>query len=427
MLAKPPSSAPTPEDSIGVVDISYEPKRRVEVDTERLPLSRMLIHAEGYKWTLKAYYRRMAGMDNTLDNLDLAINDPSQQYIKVKGQVVRVSSPLSPVQNTEDKWFNMQGEGYFDDGTIPNTGDVFVATIGDGVDVIFLVTNTERMVPRKNSSYRTEYQAMLVLTDEYEASLDAKVTDTYIYSPEHLERTGEVLVTEENFYQLIDMNKQVEALKVFYFREFLDNRFRSLSVPSQGLPTHDAQVVAYAKFLGITDLEEYNHPPFEAWKLDSLYAFLRKPNESYLPFLAKEFGTITTTAFYGSRSYGNIAFSGYKYTVWSGDYKLGQASKNYGAVAKLVVPDNEVYEPVMGPDNIPYFNPLSLSPYVLSEGFYSGTGETVLEVALLRFIRREHVDIKTAQELYKYALELPPIEMFYYIPLVITVMLYVGM
>lgn len=423
---KPKDVATTPEPSHGVVDIVSKPARRAEVDLQRLAPSKIIHHSEGYKWNV-TFYHGVVGKDNTIEDFDAYINNPTQQYSRTLKQVIRVSTPIDPVQNADDKVFSIRGEGFIDDGTKPNAGDLIVADVGDGRRVIFTIEESEMLSHLKDASYRISYQARVELSPEIETALNSKVVEEYRYSEELLERIGNPLVKEETFGKLVSMADNVDFLKQLFLNKFYDNSTQSLSVPSQGLSTHDPQVTSYMRFLGLTELTEYNHPPFDFKLLSSLYSLLIKPREVMIPHLAKNFGVLTTNTFYGRRSSHNIAFSGYRYTVFSGDYEMHRTYKNYNTAATIAKPELETYTPVNSSNNIPLFLPVQLTPYVLSEGFYSGNPSSQIEVELMRYIRGENISIEIVDELFKELLNLPPIEFFYYTPLVITVMLYVGM
>ena len=423
-LAKPPSVHPKPEDSIGVVDITSRPIRRVEVDTERLSSTRIVSHGEGYKWTVD-YYQSLTGMDNTIEDFDSFIENPSQQYNRIIGMLLKVSTPIRPTQDGEDNTFTVTGEAFIDSGIKPNIGNVFIASVSKAQNVLFSITNVEMLSASKRASYRIEYTGKMIITDVIEEALQAKVIETFYYSPENLERTGESLITASVYNKAISIDNHIDMLKELYLRKFYDNRSRSITVPISGKAIHDPQVASCMRHLGLLDIVEYNHPPFEVRLLESLYTFVLNPSFDKLRFCAKNFGQLTAKSFYGRRTYNNIYFSNYEYTIWSGDYEMHGLYRKYEPV--LQYPKDLTYTPILDEGDVPYFNPVTLAPYVLSEGFYHGIPTSHIEVVLLQYIKGEEVNVDLAIMLYDILLTIPDIDFFYYTPLVLLVLMYVKL
>ena len=422
MLSKPPSAAPTPKDSNGVVDIVSNPKRRSEVDTSRLNPSKIIIHGEGYAWTLKNYYHSQVGMDNVLDTVDLLTSNATQQYHRIQSMVVRLSSPLAPNQNVEEKNFNINSEFFIDAGIKPNRGDVFTARLVGGVEVIFTVTETEMLSISKNASYRVEFVALTKLTEEYEKSLNSKVTKVFRWAPEKLERTGEVLVTEKEYVEYADLRSIIKTLEKEYMVRYRDNRTRSLTIPLQSQVTHDPHITNFVKWLGLTDLEEFNHPPYEMWRVTNLLTFLRKPRPELLKHVNRKQGLVTSKLFNRLRTTSNIGFSGYMQTVWSDEYVSDtNAFKVYPTGNFLVAGDR--YDE--GVEN-PIFKAVTLNPYIFTEGFYNSEPESLLEELVLKYIKNEAINYEDVMIIYRHLYNLPELEFFYYTPLVLLVMRYVG-
>lgn len=428
LIGRPTTNKPVPQDNTGVVETSSEPARRIEIDTERLSPSRLIQHAEGAKWTIPSYLSMRVGSDNISTDFDTYIKDPSQQYREIKRLIIRVVSPLTSTQNTDDKTFTVQGEGYIDHGLIPNNNDVFVADIGDGQLGLFLVTNSERMSHRKEASYRIEYQLKQVIDDALMNIINSKISESMVYSPEYLERTGESLITEDSYNRLIKIKDDIRYLQEVYFHTWMYLPTDGYSLPEQSRPMNDGFIETFLPFVGIERKSVYNYPPFKLDEVPTLWSLLMKPHRHTFKMLAKEMGLVDIAPFRGKRYINNIGYSQYFMTMWSGDMKTMGSTVRYTpsqSILRRENPDREYDWGELAENQLPPFKKVTLKPYVFSEGFYNETPETELERMVLQYVRKETIDVDKLIGLYDKLFELEPLEQFYFSPIVLLLMHYV--
>lgn len=416
------------EDNTGVVETSSEPARRIEVDTERLSPSRLIQHAEGAKWTIPSYFSMRVGSDNASLDFDSMLKDPSQQYREIKRLVIRVTSPLTSSQNTDDKTFTVQGEGFIDHGVIPNTNDVFVADIGDGQQGLMLITTTERLSYRKEASYRVEYTLKQMMTEELEVAIKNKISESVVYSPEHLERTGDSLITEETYTRLIKIKDDIKYLQNAYLGAWTYLPTDGWAIPEQSRPMNDGFMESFLPFVGIERKSEYNYPPFTIGDVPTLWAMLKQPHRHSFRHLVKEMGLVDITPFRAKRSIGNIGYSQYFMTMWASDLNMMGAGNNLTPSQSVLTrenPDHEYDWGELAENQLPYYKKVSLKPYIFSEGFYNETPETEIERLVLLYTRKEAIPADKVVDLYDRLFELEPLEQFYYSPIVLLLMHYV--
>lgn len=427
-IAKRPGQITLPKtDPTGVVDkpnIVNNPSRRSEVDLEKLPYTRLLQHAEGFRWVVDVY-RQIAGADNLKTEFDPFAEDPSQQYAEIKDYQIRLPSGIVPSQDTGEKVFRISSEAYDDFGLKLNEGDFFVAYTGNGNLVSFNITESERLSTLKDASYRISFEARQILTESDLANLQSKVVDSKVFSMEWLERTGKAIV-DSNFNDKVKvLKKKGELLKDLYFRRYYFQSAKSLSIPCQGFPTNDPFLTRLVRYLDDNnEFVEYNYPPFDMDRIETIYSLVIKPREEVLPFLIKDFGIVDKTPFFQKVCFNSIGISQYSYSVWSSD--IVQENQVYCTIKDLGRLDTDEFTPSMSANGLPYFNQVKLTPYVLSEDFYNGTGKSVLEVELLRYIRGENVSADTVLELVQEVISLSSLEQFYLLPLVLVLVYYVG-
>ena len=429
IIGRPNTNKPVHEDNTGIVETSSKPARRIEVDTERLNPSRLIQHAEGSKWTTKAYLNQRVGADNVSMDFDTFVADPSQQYRRVERLIIRVTSPLTTSQDTDNKDFTVTGEGFIDHGVIPNKNDVFIADIGDGQFGLLLVTNTERLSYRKEASYRIEYQLKDLISDELEKIIDDKVSETLIYSPENLERSGQSLITEETYTRLIKIKDDIRYLQDVYAATWHYMQTDGYALPEQIKPYNDGFLELFLPYEGIERKHRHNYPPFKLELVPTLWSMLMKPHRHSLKLLKREMGLVEIHFFRAKREVGNIGFSQYHMTMWSDDMNLNGSVRKLVTSQSILSRENPEYEYDWGElaeNKLPPFAKITLKPYILSEGFYDEKPETELERLILAYVRKDAIDPADVIDLYDNLFNLQPLEQFYYSPIVLLLMHYVN-
>lgn len=424
LSANPKRTVKITDDS-GIVDkvnIVDEPRRRNEVDVEELNVDMLTPHAEGYRWEIDVY-TQLSGLDNVKSTFDPTTTDPSQQYRYIKGFQLRLSSGIAPSQNVDDKVFKINGEGYDDFGLSLNEGDFFIAYTGNGQRVLFSISESVRLSTLKEASYQVSFDATTVVTDEILTNINNKVVQTYIFSEDSLEFSGKPLLTEEDYALFVKLEQISTKLSKKYSRWFTNHDVNSFAVPHQTLLTHDVFMTMFANKLGIKGAKCYNHPPFNHWELETILSLLFHPDIDYLEDMPREFSFVGKDQFYQDRAYGAICHTSYGYTIWS--HELPAKFPRSG-VSNILSPDpSKDFLEQFNDKGVPFYKKVTLSPYIFTESFYDGVGVSVFEIEVLRYLRGEKIQPQVLISLYDATFNLPGVEKFYYIPILILLVNYV--
>lgn len=106
-------SPPTPElikEKDGIVEttnITTVPSRTTVTDLSRIPKRHLLQYTSGSPWVVD-YYRRLSGMNDPKQFFDPAVDNATQQFERIVGQVLRVGSALSWNQDSGTKSLRSQ-------------------------------------------------------------------------------------------------------------------------------------------------------------------------------------------------------------------------------------------------------------------------------------------------------------------------------
>ena len=100
------------------------------VDTKEVDHSSLLTYVSGSSWTVN-YYSQILGQDQVGVTQQVDQSGVYQQYKEIKNFELKVQSPLSQDQDPETKVFEVVGTSNLYPSIVPNTGDMFIADVGD--------------------------------------------------------------------------------------------------------------------------------------------------------------------------------------------------------------------------------------------------------------------------------------------------------
>lgn len=310
-------------DITGVVEnqplLTPMPKRRSIVDSQYVPLSHIIVNAEGDKWPVN-YYKQNIGLNDELMPLAQGTAAAHQQYTKYCEFIVHVMSPLTQQQESETKEFTITGEATMFFGLVPNKGDMFVADIGNGKAGMFTITETERLTYTKEACYTIRY----VMTDEYtpvlETQIESKVIRTYYFELALAELNESPFLTESDYHTYINLNEQESFLRSYFERAFWSRIAGNIALPQQNVLTHDAQHAIFCANVGLGSprhpIIAYTNGYMANSEIYTLWDVFKDMELGQLSYAHQTFGITTAATFQEVTIARGIAWSQYGYTVY---------------------------------------------------------------------------------------------------------------
>lgn len=427
--------------------------RGVTVDSRFTPLSSILQHVEGSRWTTN-YYSQVLGRDSELSAQQLDRSPAYQQYQLIEGLEILVSSPLTSTQNEESKSMEVTGSATMYPGVIPNKGDTFLADIGDGRQGIFIVTTAEKKSHLKEAYYTIEYTLKSYAENDsvYLTDLANKTIKTYKFVREFTTFGQSPKVLSEDYNKLLDFNKLYKSLLAVYMAEFFSFEEQTLLVPDQLQVTYDPFLTQ--SLVDWVATEE--HPYIGKIKLPNvkgdrvmiqptIWDCIRQMDDDLLPVITQRVGLADKTQWRNWPAYSGVYFTKIDKVVYpriertdvdadhdnqcldpaANDLNAGQ--NRFSGMSRLFSTTTlDGFElPTPGTDALPDILPVTHDDYyVFTEGFYrrQPVPATNLERLVLAAIKGEAINREDLLRIAKKAMTWPNLERFYYVPVVLAVL-----
>lgn len=299
--SNPPSDPPVKKtDGPEITSPQY---KGVTVNTQHIPRNSLITHIQGASWIV-SYYQQVMGKDSEVNSLQVGKEAVYQQYVRINNLELKVSNPLTQTQDESTKSFDVTGESILYPPVIPNTGDIFLADIGDGREGVFSVLRSERLTIMRESCYRIEYVLISYSVDKYRSDLEKKtIKDTHFVKELIGSGQNPVIVTED-YKRHLSLNETYRSLVNHYFANFFDKTTSTLLVPDQKCKTFDSFIVkAIMKFMDgkenpyIRSIKNYSielpgqEIPLTIW--DALLDF----KDDLLPMVAEKLAILDSRCF----------------------------------------------------------------------------------------------------------------------------------
>lgn len=440
-----PTPPKTPVKKTDTPVVSEPTYRGSTVDTRYEDRRSLITHIEGSSWNVN-YFAQVVGVDEELSPLQLDKDPVYQQYTQIQHLELKVTSTLSADQNQEGKSFNVTGSAYVYPPVIPNTGDTFLADIGDGKEGVFSVTLSRKMTYMRESVFEIEYTLISYSTEKYRNDLAKKTIKQVRFLKELLEHGEDPLVVEEDYYQMLNAGSMQQRLLGQYFASFYQKDIGSLAVPDQPCVTHDPFLTkAFSIFM---DTDE--HPLIRSLKQYSVALPGREPPRTFwdalinlslndLPLCHEKLALVDSRCFGTIPQYEGIAFSKVEDVVYPVDRdKADLAKKEFnpgnvdardirhqfsttllGSLAQLGKPKGE------GLDALYPIHPVTRDEYyVFSEAFYfhDYENQSQLETITRHAMEGKSIDRVRLQKLCDAAHRWGRLERFYYTPVLLVLL-----
>lgn len=435
----------------------------VTVDTRMVPVSALLTHVEGSSWTVN-YYSQVIDLDSGTAGQGMNVNPIYQQYRLIKQMELKVSNPLSTVQDPDSKTLSVRGEATVYPFVIPNEGDMFLADVGDGKEGIFQITSVTRLSIFKQTCHTIEYTMVDYSGDERLSDLNRKVVQTFHYERDFLMHGQNPLLFEEDYATVQYLRKNYKTITDRYFKAFFSREFSTMLVPAQDNPTYDHYVtdallnnfttwdsneVRYVRKLNVDD--------DEALVACNIWTALIAKDANLLNTCFTQVGKVYSNQFSGEPMFEGIRFSGINEVIYpvdpmvTVDYKYTKPTKLVsssvitipttsmrsigGYLAQLRTKNlseviDENLNGFFGPDDTVLGReaPLILPSmkdgyYVLSQGFYENDqtpgAQSKLDICVRRYLTEQSIDLNVLKEFFEAIPTWNPVDQFYLTPVVL--------
>lgn len=421
------------------------------VDSRYIPSASLLTHIEGSKWDID-YYSQVLGANDELQPLQLALDPQYQQYHYIHEMEVRVSTPLSTSQDETTKEMTVTGSAMVYPFLIPNTGDMFVADIGDGKVGVFAVTRSEKLSIRREACYQIDYVLISYLTDEYKTAFEEKTVQESYFVKDFLTYGQNPFLIDTEYHAVNSLKKGYTHLLGHYFNDFFSREYQTLLVPDQTFSTYDPFIVK--ALLNTMDVRQtpfvknirpYNCDGKTATDAINFWDCLCKLSADTLIMAAYRYGLVKSTEFAVNAQYESIRYTGIVDVVYPADDRT-DVDKNYvptsDPITKMIlagqprttdirrlVRNNTLsgmfLEGVEGAEGIEALPDIHLVThddyYVFTEAFYYGdtAGMSKLESITQSAMLGEPIDLVVLNNLVSTAKTWGNLERFYYIPVLL--------
>lgn len=434
----------TPPAPPPAVDDSY---KGIVVDSRETPLSSLLVYVEGGSWIVD-YYQQVLDADSEPKPQQLDSPAPYQQYKRISGLELKVTSALTTSQDTETLSMTVTGASTLYPGIIPNKGDMFLADIGDGRVGIFTITNLEKKSILKDACYTIEYVVVAYDEEERIRDLQTKVIQELYFERDFLLHGQNPVVSEKEHVQVRTLAEQSSRLFSMYMNEFYNHQYRTLLIPSQAKSSYDPYVVRTILTMYnssdhplLRHMTEYNITGDDAFKAPTIWDALLSADATLLPLIITKTGLISTKEIDNTPRYRGIYFSGIEQCVYPKGENNLNASRDIANPSLLSFTDltigkirggalagnvQEVELPGLNPDpNYVYtIHDVSLKDeYVFSKAFYeNATGKSKLEVMMGLYLQGKAVDLDMLDKLCEQAVYWTDLQRFYYVPVLLMIL-----
>lgn len=415
-------------------------ERRSVIDTEYTPIAHLIKHSSGDMWTVD-YYRQLVGLDDQLRPLAFDVDVAEQNYELIKGFKLRVDDPLDPDQDEESKEFTVTGAGAVTHGLVPNTGDMFVADIGNGKAGLLTVTSSVKANYTKDAAYLIRWGLVTEMDDKKWADeLESKVSRTLHYVDELVELYDTPFMTESAFNTYVSLARQDERLIEFFKEMFWSKEVHSIRMAEQDEKVYDGFHADFCRDLGLSDIRRpiktYGLGNLDEEDVNTLWNLFEDMDTFRLSMCHRDFVLNSTKAMPGVHVMRTIAWSPFTYAVVP------------EGVVENIDGDMEFFDSFHAPEVVsngkgatmlpetlrkrfnlaekPLYNLVSFKPYVLSTAFYDGKREdmNILEQMLHRALCNETVPPEVVDVLTRELFTEPRLSIYYYTPLILVLIHY---
>ena len=431
-----------PKPSIPV--IADKPYKGIVVDTKYTPLSSLLTYIAGSSWIVQ-YYSQIVDSSNDLKGQDPGLSPIHQQYTCIKEFELKVTSALTTTHGNDSKDSIITGSANIYPFIIPNIGDMFIASTGDGREAIFRLTNTEHKSMFKQGVYSIDYEFIYFadVRQDMVSDLQNKVVKTVHYVKNFLQLGKNPILVEDDYKAVLTLQEKYKKLVFNYFNWFFSREFSTLLVPGQDVPTYDPYMTDFVlKTLDTTEADQIrfirrlNVSEDDVIKQPTILTSILNRDIDTLSISNRFMSLIGVDSLTRDPTFNGIRWTGIKYIVYPKesarilDYvtkiirptpiglTLNNVPTQYGSLPNIL-PTNTL---VIEGKTINFINNIvENDTYIFSNKFYDNDGsKTVLEGLVLEYLNKRTINPNRLLNVISNYLHWGQLEQFYYIPIILV-------
>ena len=427
-----------PNAPININSINDETYKNILIDNKFTPINSLVQHVEGASWFID-YYSQIKTTDSQLNGQQITADATTQQYNKITKLEIKVSSPLSMSQDNDTKAVNYTGTALIYAGLIPNEGDMFIANVGEGQHLIFMVSSTVKKSVFLKSVYEITYNS--TTTDiNYIKDLEIKVINRYEFRKDFITYGQDPVIISKDAGILDDLEYRYQVLCKQYFPRFFSREFKTLIVPGQHRSIYDPFITEYiSKMFSVNDaieiqqLRTLNVQDDPVMNQSNIWTALLNREMTYLETGFNKTCLVSARSFKENPFVAGIRYTGIDFVVypynptvnidgvtrWSSKLPYPERIKEVSPViGDMVTPANIL---AVQDTTIPGIYPVMMdNHYVLSHNFYCQTDtQSVLENSVSLFLQGKEIDLIGLAETAKLFMKWGVLEQFYYTPILL--------
>jgi hypothetical protein len=362
----------------------------------------------------------------------------------IRGLIIRITDPLQDEQNPDTGEIKVRGAGQIPVSIIVDRGDVLIGDIGDGRTALLHVTESRRLTRFAASAYSISFTVLGEATPERLAELNATVVRSYQFITDLYMRTGNGLVASGEVSDLMEVALRYNELLDEYLDDFYSSDLRTLMVPGQSELVYDPWVAKFfCEVFPAHEHDAFRHfrqLPLARLKMDSttsIWDCLRDGSGRRSIRRAFRYYETQATGVNGSVEYrsflpvSSIAFLDVDYLIVprgnntsSSPLKVIRAGDDLNDT--LFDHDLTADDDIHAPNLFPNSNYLE-GNYVFSPAFFEKIaagrdldGITGIERLAVQILDGVPVDVGLLMSLMAACPYLPPVDRFYYTPIILA-------
>lgn len=441
-IVNPTSTALPVEAPIPQVQVAAPEFKGVAVDAQYQPASSLLTHVEGASWTVN-YYQQVLGADSQLSGQQVNLQAAYQQYRRIRGLELKVTTELTMSQNTEGGFMNVSGAATVYPFLIPNVGDMFVADVADGKEGLFKITNSEKKTIYRETCYTVEFILVKFLDAQTAGDLASKVVEKLVFVRDFLEHGQNPLLEDAQFAATALLVERYHQMFPRWLKEFTSTERMTLLVPGQERELYDPFLVKAVMTLfstrddwQLSKVRILNVDDDFAMKAYSVWDALIEQDRGLLQAGFKKAASVSTATFTKNPMLEGIRYSGIRSVIYPQDpdatvnLPAGFTAKPYELDYLAPASASDVLlADTVAPDvlDVSSLNPIAIHPvstqdwYVFSSAFYGrADGQSLLETQTLAYIDKKALDGTALLALCYSTPGWGLLERFYYTPILLT-------
>lgn len=367
--------APKPTERFTeIMDVTVENAtgfKPVSVDLRWLPKVSLLQHIAGSAWVVD-YYAQVLTADSDLSGQQLTVSGVYQQYTKIAGLELRVSSALSSSQTDTSGAMEAVGTAMVYPFLRPNVGDMFLAPIPDGRYALFRINSSVQKSISKETCYEISYALDTDASDKIN-NLESKVVKTFYYKKDYLNYGKNPLLIKEEAEDILKLERFEYMLARDYVGKFYSDEYNTYLIPGQPTETYDhfinrflATLISSQQDHRILNHRRHNLNDEVLRDIPNLWTMLADRNAWLLGSVFDRYCLVSVKQYFYQGKYSGLRWSGLDKLV----FPQGEVAEQYRSVDMKFTRDT--YKGYIAPSfvqaNLPDIQPNAVSSYTPPDG-----------------------------------------------------------